>query len=85
MLLLNTCVGDIEASPQPSPWERAYRYSCLLISYKTNLAPSPTERAGGEASLSTLQMLKSEVYIVKNSTVSLKSNTMKNTLQMYGF
>ena len=57
MLLLNTCVGDIEASPQPSPWERAYRYSCLLISYKTNLAPSPTERAGGEASLSTLQML----------------------------
>ena len=46
MLLLNTCVGDIEASPQPSPWERAYRYSCLLISYKTNLAPSPTERAG---------------------------------------
>ena len=21
MLLLNTCVGDIEASPQPSPWE----------------------------------------------------------------
>ena len=50
MLLLNTCVGDIEASPQPSPWERAYRYSCLLISYKTNLAPSPTERAGGETS-----------------------------------
>ena len=46
MLLLNTCVGDIEASPQPSPWERAYRYSCLLISYKTNLAPSPTERVG---------------------------------------
>ena len=72
MLLLNTCVGDIEASPQPSPWEREYRYSCLLISYKTNLAPSPTERAGGEASLSTLQMLKSEVYIVKNSTISLK-------------
>ena len=46
MLLLNTYVGDIEASPQPSPWEREYRYSCLLISYKTNLAPSPTERAG---------------------------------------
>ena len=22
MLLLNTYVGDIEASPQPSPWER---------------------------------------------------------------
>ena len=72
MLLLNTCVGDIEASPQPSPWERAYRYSCLLISYKTNLAPSPTERAGGEASLSPHQMLKSAEYIVKNSTASLK-------------
>ena len=35
-----------KASPQPSPWEREYRYSCLLISYNTNLAPSPTERVG---------------------------------------
>ena len=35
-----------KASPQPSPQERGYRYYCLLISYETNLSPSPTERVG---------------------------------------
>ena len=49
-----------KASPQPSPWEREHRYYCLLISYKTNLAPSPTERVGERL---PLLKVESESYL----------------------
>lgn len=47
MLLLNTCVEDIEASPQPSPWEREPKL-VLLINCLRVISYSLSHGEGGE-------------------------------------